>query len=369
MSWLMNAGWQPGLSCDVPHQLAWHGTECAGSTILRLKLVANGLRGTLPTELGHLPDLKELLVESNPLLSGTIPTEIGGLRALRTLSFDNNTRLSGSIPATLDQMSNLEYLSAHTNSLSGALPEQIVLNRLQYLDLSQNMIGGHMPPPLHMSNARYLSLHTNRISGTLSNNIGRLDRLIDRAYLHRNQISGFLPSQLGNLTQIPILSLRENSLSGTLPTELGSLTLVNFPALSYNRVSGTVPSELTVGKWGTVEGRLDLMSNLIDDRSEQEQFDAQIVRRPYNDATPFERSRFSTAERAISAWYERLESGQCEWRDSPRGRFQCSISASRNLLPKVDYRSYGQSAGHTTSPHPDAYGNANELEVLAAQRG
>ena len=369
MGWLMNDGWQPGLSCDVAHQYSWHGTECAGGTVTRLSLVANGLRGTIPTEIGQLPDLRSLAIEANPLVSGSIPSQIGALRALRSLSIHNNSRISGSLPESLTRLTMLKVLSAHTSSISGTLPDGHVLSRLRYLDLSSNAISGHLPTPQEVQDVEYLSMHTNRISGTLGQGVGRLVHLKDRLYLHRNRLSGSLPSQLGNLTHVAISSLHENLLSGTLPTQLGFLGKLQFPSLSYNRISGSVPSQLGAGIWSELPARLDLMSNFLDILTEQQQVDAGIIHRPEGDITPYERTLLSTEERAVSAWYGPVQSGKCEWQSHPNGRFQCSISAGSAVMPKVDYRLKSRSGTQTSAPHPEAYGSALEAGVLEAVRG
>ena len=360
MGWLINEGWKPGLSCDVAHQDRWHGTDCAGSTILRLELVANGLQGTIPTELGQLRDLRALSIESNPLLSGSIPSEIGALQYLRSLSIHNNTMLSGSVPPELESLGALRFLSMHSSSLSGTVPEGPgLLSRVRYLDISHNSISGSVPAPARLKSIEYFSVHNNQLSGTLPAQIGSLDKLLDRFYAQKNQISGFLPTELGNLTRVPIAALNENSLSGTLPTELGSLAQLRFPSLSYNRMSGTTPSELTGGNWSTLQARLDLASNLLNDAGEQSAIDARIIQRQQILPTGhqggqipdyYARQLATTAQRAAYPWYEKLESGACEWRSEPDGRFQCSMSSSSKLPHKVDY-------------HGDGHGGLGEISA------
>ena len=342
--WLLNDGWRPGLNCDVSHTERWHGTVCAGSTILRLELIANGLEGTIPTELGQLPDLRVLVIESDPRLSGTLPTELGGLRKLRSFSVQNNTRLSGTLPTEMSDMPDLTFLTAASTSLSGSIPSAAVLQRLKYLDLASNALTGYIPAaPSALERIEFLSLHNNKLSGTLPTTIGNLTKLVDRFYGHGNRISGVLPSQLGMLSNVPLSSLYENSLSGTLPTELGSLHWLQFPALSYNRMSGTTPSELSQGDWASLQGRLDLASNFLDDKDEQALIDAAIAHRPqvrparlvtaysHGPVTAYERSLLTTAERATSPWYAKVQTGACQWRAQPNGRFQCSRSSTETL--------------------------------------
>ena len=326
-SWLVSEGWEPGLSCDVRAQDQWHGTECAGDTIVRLELVANGLRGTIPTQIGAMPALTSLAIESNSLLSGTIPTEIGALHALRSLSIHNNTRISGTIPAQLADLQVLRFLSLHSSSLSGTLPSSELLRRLSYFDASSNDIGGHMTSFDGLSTLAYLNLHDNLLSGTLGDSVGTLTNLRDRLYVHSNRISGSLPPSLGNLTQVALPALQENRISGVLPTELGRITELAFPSLAYNMISGTIPTELSA--WTSLEGRLDLLSNFAERQryaeprgelpylrnnpvlTEQGHIDLAIVRK----------TLFAPRPTSFYAHYDR-----CDWRQEPAGRFQCSVS-------------------------------------------
>jgi len=333
-SWLVNDGWRPGLSCDTNHQDRWHGTDCAGGSIVKLELLANGLRGTIPTQIGSLPALKALAIESNPLLSGTLPTEIGALHALRTLSVHNNTRVSGSIPAQLVALSDLRFLSAHSCSLEGNLPQAAILRRLRYLDVSSNAISGHIPLFEQLSSVNYLAVRNNQLSGTISSSVGRLQLLQDRLHMNTNFISGTLPTEMGNLSQVPLPALHENRISGTLPTQLGSLAHLSFPSISYNMISGSVPTELRT--WSSLHARLDLASNWLTQPSEQAAIDAAIVRRGQLEDVP-------------RSWYSHHD--RCEWRMEPAGKLRCSVSAwptpHGNEPRYVMYERFH--LGHTTS--------------------
>ena len=322
-NWLNSDGWTPGQSCDTIHQDRWHGTVCAGGSIHRLELVANGLQNTLPTEIGALAALKALAIESNPLLSGTIPTELGALASLRSLSIHNNTRISGTLPSQLGLLSNLRFLSVHSSSLSGTLPSSLVLSRLNYFDAASNSIGGHMPAFEQAGSLQYLSLHHNQLSGTLSSGVGMLSGLRDRIHANANRISGTLPSELGNLTHLALPALQENSITGTVPTQLGRITQLIFPSLSYNLLSGTVPTELA--SWTSLQGRLDLASNLLTTYGEQASIDSDIVRRGQSAAVP-------------TSWYAYLD--RCNWRRQPAGRSQCSASDSPDVAPRVTHSYY-----------------------------
>ena len=323
-SWHDNTGWQPGLTCVVPHQNQWHGTACGDGAITRLELRENNLQGTLPTELGLLPSLKLLRIEGNPLLSGTIPSQLGALRGLSTLSLGNNTQLSGTLPESITGMGDLRFLRVDDNALSGSLPmyhaEHFYPN-LRHFSASSNALAGHVPPAQLMVGVSFWSLHTNRLSGTLPTEVGLLTTMRDRLHLHTNRISGVLPTQLGMLTQVALPALHKNAISGTLPTELARLEQLLFPSLSYNRISGTTPSQIQA-KWTSIQARLDLATNPIGRRdadqwvghvpSQQSIIDVGIAERTQSEPVP-------------RTWYDSW--ARCEYRHDPAGRERCSVSA------------------------------------------
>ena len=78
----------------------WHRVETdEDGRVTALRLVANGL-------------------------SGEIPAELGNLSNLQILSFSRNT-LSGEIPAELGDLANLEWLYLHRNKLNGEIPAEL----------------------------------------------------------------------------------------------------------------------------------------------------------------------------------------------------------------------------------------------------
>ena len=91
---------------------------------------------------------------------------------------------------------------------------------------------------------------------------------------------------------------------------------MTFPSLSYNSLFGTVPSELAA--WTSLEARLDLHSNMITPRSEQDTIDAGIIRRQLNRDVPV-------------TWYGTLN--RCDRRQKPAGRPRCSISGVPTYSP------------------------------------
>ena len=170
-----------GPTCDVPHQNAWYGTHCSTGAIYSLELRGNNLHGTLPTQLGALPNLWALRLESNPLLSGTVPTEIGALQNLKILDLGNST-ISGSLPEELLLLTQLVFLDTQGNAFSGTLPSLRPWPNVMHLNMADNSISGSLPRFEMMQDLSYMSLHSNRFSGSIPTHVALLTNLRDRLH-------------------------------------------------------------------------------------------------------------------------------------------------------------------------------------------
>ena len=126
----------------------WHRVETdEDGRVTALRLVANGLSGEIPAELGRLTNLQELSFSINTL-SGEIPAELGNLTNLQGLDLLQN-ELSGEIPEELGNLTNLQLLYLHRNKLSGEIPEELGnLTNLQLLYLNDNELTGTIPTAL-----------------------------------------------------------------------------------------------------------------------------------------------------------------------------------------------------------------------------
>ena len=164
--------------------------------VTELDLHIRGLTGSIPAELGDLPNLQNLDLHSNRLTGG-IPTELGDLSNLNALWLHNN-ELRGPIPTELGSLSNLVWLVLSGNGLSGEIPAQL----------------GGLTDLAHL-------------------------------WLQKNQLSGAIPSEMGALTSMQILRLQDNQLSGPIPWELGNLSSsLSILHLSGNQLEGCVPPPL-----------------------------------------------------------------------------------------------------------------------------
>jgi hypothetical protein len=84
----------------------WFGVTCSNTNVVvQLKLSANNLVGSLPSEIGLLSDISQGFDVSLNSLVGTLPVEIGALTGLTTKFFLYVNGFTGPLPASLGQMS------------------------------------------------------------------------------------------------------------------------------------------------------------------------------------------------------------------------------------------------------------------------
>lgn len=155
------------------NECMWAGVQCmeATASIDRLEFEGNGLAGTLPSELGHLSELKYLYLEQGAI-GGTIPTELGRLSKLLVLDLDYNYLTGEAIPSSLYNMWSLAQLDLNDNLLTGTI---------------NSAIGD-------FKNLKFLQIGRNPISGTIPESLGNLDLVIGG--FENTLLTGTIPSSL-----------------------------------------------------------------------------------------------------------------------------------------------------------------------------
>ena len=253
----------------------------------------------MPTELGDLPNLKNLSLARNPL-TGRIPTELGRLSKLRSIWLAD-TGVSGPIPAELGNLSNLWTLWIDNNDLSGPIPPELGrLSHLGRLALFGNRLTGPVPTELgELANLEVLRLEQNRLTGPFPRSVLGITGLEDLRFQENAGLcvpgtTGFVAWAVsvdnrsgpfcneagraalealynsaggegwmnteGWLTDAAIgdwhgvtgdstgriveVDLAANGLDGSLPGELGDLTRLTVLKLGGNALSGRLPQSL-----------------------------------------------------------------------------------------------------------------------------
>ena len=195
---------------DAPLADWWGVSVDAGGRVSSLILDNNNLTGTIPAELGVLPNLKRLRLANNKL-TGAIPADLGKLDSLNSLALAAN-QFTGTIPSDLGKLTQLRYLELQFNRLTGAIPADLgKLAQLQQLHLRNNQLTGSIPSEL--GNLAYLK----------------------RLELQFNRLTGMIPTEFGDLANLEILWVLNNELTGPLPRDLLRLTELRWIRWDGNR--------------------------------------------------------------------------------------------------------------------------------------
>ena len=135
-----------------------------------------------------------LTVSGGTGLSGTIPSEIGDLPLLDNLMFFDERNLTGPIPQTFSKLTNLRVLTLNSNSLSGSIPSFLgQLKKLAQVDLSDNRFSG--PIPTSLGSLPKLSVF-NVSHNMLTGSIPKLPSSLTSLDVSYNQLCGSIPSGL-----------------------------------------------------------------------------------------------------------------------------------------------------------------------------
>jgi hypothetical protein len=149
------------------NECTWFGVECDTSSKIRaLRLDANNVLGSLPSEIKHLQSLETISVRNNQV-NGNIPSDIVTLPRIKHLILSNNN-ITGSIPSFLVSSTSLQTIQFDNNNLYGTIPPWIRSNsNLSLISLNNNGLYGSIPTELSsIQNLTTLYLHDNKLTGT-----------------------------------------------------------------------------------------------------------------------------------------------------------------------------------------------------------
>jgi len=167
----------------------WGGLACNDNTgcMDRIEFESNNLEGSIPFELEQLRELRYLLLEgkigkndnkSSKFLSGTIPSQVGNLPNLLKLDLNFN-ELSGTLPTTIHSLTNLIELDLDNNKLSGSISPLIGNNvNLEFIQLDFNQFNSSIPTEIgKLTSLEKLSLIVNEFSSVIPDEIERITSL------------------------------------------------------------------------------------------------------------------------------------------------------------------------------------------------
>lgn len=205
-----------------------------------LSLLGNQLTGSIPSEIGNIATLEELVLEDNQL-SGSLPPNLGNLNRLNRLLLSANN-FTGSIPESFSKLKSLGDFRIDGNTFSGKIPDFIGnWTNLTRLDMQ----GTSMEGPIPLSISLLKNLTDLRISDLTKSpstfpdlrDMKNMEELVLRNCL----ITGIIPDYIGEITSLKVLDLSFNKLTGPIPRTFESLTAVDFMFLNNNSLTGQVP--------------------------------------------------------------------------------------------------------------------------------
>lgn len=149
----------------------WIGITCSCTTspctITSLSISQCNLQGSIPTEIGDLLDLNNLIFSDDKGLTGSIPVQLYSLNKLVVLRLAYCT-FTGKIATEVGNLVDLKILSFESNKFSGMIPTQLCsLTKLETFSIFNNSINGMIPDCIgsSLSQLKYLYLNSNRLTG------------------------------------------------------------------------------------------------------------------------------------------------------------------------------------------------------------
>ena len=204
---------------------------------------ANGLTGSIPSELGNLSSL-DLLDLRNNQLTGPIPPELGNLSNLALLFLGGN-QLAGTVPPVLGNLSKLTRLFLGVNQLTGTIPPELGnLLLLEFLSLRDNQLEGLVPFPVA------------DLGGQLQSNGLNRCRFEGNPGLSMPESQDYLDADLdsdGFICGVPVGEVLPNAISlVTIAPPVGT-TLFAGQVVSF---TATVSYELNIADSGEIKMRI-----------------------------------------------------------------------------------------------------------------
>ncbi|KAG2541049.1 hypothetical protein PVAP13_9NG599300 [Panicum virgatum] len=242
-----------GQSDDPCGDSPWEGVTCDNNKVISIKLSTMGIKGILAADIGQLSDLQSLDLSFNKDLSGVLTPNIGNLKQLTTLLVPDlilaGCSFHGTIPDELGSLPKLSYMALNSNQFSGKIPASLGnLSSLYWFDIADNQMSGPLPISTSggmgldkLLKTKHFHFNKNQLSGPIPDALFSPEMTLIHLLLDGNKFTGSIPDSLGLVSTLEVVRLDRNSLSGPVPSNLKNLTKVNELNLANNQLTGTLP--------------------------------------------------------------------------------------------------------------------------------
>ncbi|PNY02188.1 leucine-rich repeat receptor protein kinase exs-like protein [Trifolium pratense] len=219
-------------------------TGCIGFDLEELDLTNNNFNDQLPTCFhGEFPsflkNLKQLFILDigENQLSGTIPSWIGEIFSLMQILRLSENKFQGSIPRCIGNLTSMMYRKKSQVSIT---PGETSYFEWYEQDVSQIIKGRVDHYTRNLKLVSNVDLSNNNLSGPFPKGITRLTALRGLNLSH-NHLSGEIPTTIGDMKLLESLDFSHDQFSGSIPSTMSSLTFLSYLNLSYNNFSGPIP--------------------------------------------------------------------------------------------------------------------------------
>ena len=258
----------------------WHGvTTDDGGRVSVLSLEENGLKGTLPPEVGNLSHMRQVHLWGNAL-TGPVPAALWSL-PLELVALTGN-QVTGTLPPEVGDLNDLSFLDLGWTAMTGPLPASMTNLSLGYLRIT----GSYLCAPSDDAFQAWLetigefdgqtcmpetgSVETDRAAlvalynatdganwrnnaywlsgrplgewyGVTTDGTGRVVEL-DLGF---GGLTRELPPEIGNLRRLESLGLTSTGIYGILSASVCNLSNLVYLGLSWSEMRGPLPQCLT----------------------------------------------------------------------------------------------------------------------------
>ncbi|XP_062096918.1 probable LRR receptor-like serine/threonine-protein kinase At1g07650 isoform X2 [Humulus lupulus] len=137
-----------------------------------------------------------------------------------------------------------ECINLDRNILSGPIPREWTLTKLEVLGISANNLSGLIPGYLgNITTLTRLGMETNLFSGTIPSELGKLVNL-EYLNLNANNLTGEFPLALTNLTKLTELRISSNNFTGRMP-QFGNWKQLQKLEMEASGFKGPIPSSIS----------------------------------------------------------------------------------------------------------------------------
>ncbi|XP_073280894.1 probable LRR receptor-like serine/threonine-protein kinase RFK1 [Primulina huaijiensis] len=172
-------------------------------------------------------------------------------------SFANNTvchviriviksfNLPGTLPPSILKLPYLQDVDFAYNLLTGTIPKEWALTRLNFISVLVNRLSGEIPKLLgNITSLTYLNLEANQFSGTIPSELGSLINL-NTLMLSSNQLTGQLPMSFSRLINFNDFRINDLNLSGRIPDFIHNWRLLTKLEMQASGLEGPIPFNIS----------------------------------------------------------------------------------------------------------------------------